>query len=256
MKIVAIVQARMGSSRLPGKVLLPLVDKSVLAHVIQRIQVCKNIDITVVATTTNPIDDAIVTEAKKYDIFCFRGSEKNVLERYYMAAQCYQADTIVRITSDCPLLDPELLDEMIESFKLLVEIDHNLDYLSNTLERSYPRGLDIEIFTYRALVKAYKQAVKPYQKEHVTPYIYEHPEYFVAENYRLKKEYAALDVDISNYRWTLDTKADLALIKKIYEALYCSNRIFKTSQVLDLMLEHPKLASINSHVRQKQMGDH
>lgn len=248
MKIVAIIQARMGSSRLPGKVLRPLGDRSVLAHVIARTQACPLIDEVVVATTTEAHDQAIVDEALACGASGFRGSESNVLERYYQAAKQAKADVVVRITSDCPLLDPSLLTRMLEQFKQLEAAGSRVDYYSNTQTRSFPRGLDAEIMTFAALERAYREASKPYEQEHVTPYLYQHPESFTVEQWVGGEDHSAL-------RWTLDTPEDYRLIEAIYQELYRPGEIFTTERVLALMAERPDLPQLNAHIQQKGLEE-
>jgi spore coat polysaccharide biosynthesis protein SpsF len=246
MKIVAIIQARMGSTRLPGKVMKRLCDKTILAHVISRVQACLLVDQVVVATTTSIADDVIVTEAEKCGAKWFRGSEEDVLERYYLAAKQYKADVVVRVTSDCPLFDPDILSQMLEYFKNETIQGLQIDYLSNCLHRSYPRGLDAEVFTFEVLEKAFKEAEKPYEREHVTPYIYQHPEIFALHN-------QTNDHDISHYRWTLDTEDDWKLIEAVYADLYQEKKIFQTEQILDLLMNKPELINLNFNPKQKEL---
>ncbi|MEH1882887.1 glycosyltransferase family protein [Nostoc sp.] len=246
MRIVAIIQARMGSTRLPGKVMKQLCGQTVMAHVICRVQACPLVDEVVVATTTSLVDDVIVAEAERCGVKWFRGSEEDVLERYYLAAKKYSADVVVRVTSDCPLFDPEVLSQMLEYFKTETVEGLQIDYLSNCLNRSYPRGLDAEIFTYEVLEKAFEKAQKPYEREHVTPYIYEHPEKFSLHN-------QTNDEDISHYRLTLDTEDDWRLIESIYTNLYKDSEIFSTEEVISLFKEKPELATLNTHIQQKEI---
>ncbi len=249
MKIVVIIQARMGSTRLPGKVMIELCGKTVLAHIISRIQTCKLIDEIVIATTTNLIDDVIAQEAKRHGTKCFRGSEENVLERYYLAAKEYKADIIVRITSDCPLLDPELLSEMLTFYKSITDKGGAIDYLSNTITRTYPLGLDIEIFTFTTLEKAFVKANKSYEIEHVTPYIEGHPEIFSLQNYKGSE-------DLSGYRLTLDTEDDLKLISEVYDFLYKKDEdYFTRDKVIAFLKNKPDLVKLNAHVKQKTIED-
>ncbi|BAY60656.1 acylneuraminate cytidylyltransferase [Calothrix brevissima NIES-22] len=246
MKIVAIIQARMGSTRLPGKVMKELCGQTVLAHVIFRVKACSLIDEVVVATTTSYADNPIVTEAEKCGVKWFRGSEEDVLSRYYLAAKQYSADVVVRVTSDCPLFDPEVLSQMLEYFQDETSEGLEIDYLSNCLNRSYPRGLDAEVFTFGVLEKAFQAAQKPYEREHVTPYIYEHPEIFALHN-------QTYDEDISNYRWTLDTEEDWKLIQAVYVDLYQEGEIFTTDEVIALLKAKPELVNLNIHVKQKEL---
>ncbi len=173
MKIVAIVQARMGSTRLPGKALKDLHGRTMLARVVRRALRSALIDKLVVATTEKKADDVIVSECDSLGISCFRGSEDDVLDRYYQAARAFSADLIVRITSDCPLIDPEIIDRVVQAF-----LDNCPDYASNTIESTYPRGLDVEVFAFDALKKAWCEASMDFQHVHVTPYIYLHPDQF------------------------------------------------------------------------------
>jgi len=238
----------MGSTRLPGKVMKTLFGKTVLAHVVERVKACGLIDLVVVATTTSSMDEAIRDEAGRLGAGCFRGSELDVLDRYYRAAKEYGADTVIRITSDCPLMDPELLCGMVERFNRMRDEGTRVDYLSNVRTRTYPRGLDVEVFTFHALERAYKEAGKEYEREHVTPYINTHPEIFSLHEVKS-------DEDFSGYRWTLDTEDDFRLIEEIYKALYVEGRIFRTDEALALMKRRPELRELNAHVEQKKLGE-
>lgn len=241
MNIVAIIQARMGSSRLPGKVLLQLKGHSVLYHVIKRVKAAKEIDKIIIATTNKKEDDEIVNEALKSNVISFRGSENDVLSRYYHSAVNNSADIIVRITSDCPLIDPGIISKAIKTYT-----EQEFDYISNTIERSYPRGLDVEVFSFDSLYEAYRNAIHPEEREHVTPYIYKHPSQFKIASFNH-------DLNYSDYRWTLDTPEDWMLIERIYENLYVEDNLFDWTSVLELMEKHPELPLINSHVEQKKL---
>jgi spore coat polysaccharide biosynthesis protein SpsF len=240
MKIIAIVQARMGSTRLPGKVLMDLGGDTVLSRVVRRLRRARFLNGIVVATTTGPNDDAIIAEAQRLGVPDFRGSEDDVLDRYYHAARESGAGAVVRITSDCPLIDPELVDETIKLF-----LNERADYASNVLHRQFPRGLDTEVFTMAALERAWRDASQPYQREHVTPYLYEHPELF-----RLVSERG--QTDYSSYRWTLDTTGDLGLLREIYSR-FDNQDTFRWREVVALMEAEPDLAQMNSHVIQKSV---
>jgi spore coat polysaccharide biosynthesis protein SpsF len=244
MNIIAIIQARMSSTRLPGKVMKTLIDKSVLAHVISRLQISKTLNGVVVATTTQQVDDAIVVESQRCGAGVFRGSEDDVLGRYYNAASEFTADVVVRITSDCPLIDPELIDHMVQKFFSLPAAD----YLSNTLERTYPRGLDVEIFSRKVLAMAFQQAHESFEREHVTPYIYQHENLFSLVSYMDS-------MDRSNCRWTLDTPSDWQFIEAVYQHLYRPGEIFTTNDVLEFLRCHPEIGLFNEHVRQKNLED-
>lgn len=247
MKTVAIIQARMGSTRLPGKVMKQLCGKSVLAHVINRVKACPLVDEVIVATTNSTSDDLIVAESEICRAKWFRGSEEDVLERYYLAAKEYNADVVVRVTSDCPLFDHEVLTQMLDYFNTQIITGQQIDYLSNALNgRSYPRGLDAEVFTFNALENTFLKADKLYEREHVTPYIYEHPDIFTSHSYKWEKDY-------SYYRWTLDTEDDFKLISNIYSELYEEENIFTTDDVLSLLENKTELIKINAHVKQKNL---
>lgn len=245
MRTVAIIQARMGSTRLPGKILLPLGDRTVLEHVVARTLACSLIDEVVVATTHAPQDDVLGPAAAAMGVSCFRGSETDVLERYYQAAKHHRADVVVRITSDCPLFDPRLLTRMLETFRAAAP---PCDYLSNTLSRTYPRGLDAEVFTFEALAQAHAEASEPYEREHVTPFLYYRPERFRLSDFRG-------DVDASHHRWTLDTDDDFRFIDAVYGALYHPGVLFGTQEVLDHLERHPQLLLLNAHVEQKKVRE-
>lgn len=242
MKVVAIIQARMGSTRLPGKVMMQLQNQSVLKHVINRVSKVDLINQVVIATTKNEIDDVIVDEAYKAGATVYRGSEDDVLSRYYEAALKWSADIVIRITSDCPLIDHVVLSEILEFY-----LDNNYDYVSNTLSRTYPRGLDIEVFSFPCLEKVYKSAQHPEYREHVTPYIYGNTEKFKIYDFQSPENF-------SQYRWTLDTIEDWTLIEIIYNTLYKDKRIFEWMEVVRLMEENPHFLDINAHVEQKKLN--
>jgi spore coat polysaccharide biosynthesis protein SpsF len=242
MEYKIIIQARTGSSRLPGKVLIELVPgKTVLECLIDRLSFYVPKSNLIIATTTEVSDKKILALADKLKIKAYAGSEQNVLERYYQAAKQYDAKNIVRITSDCPLMDGELLRNMLQEFE-----HSQCDYLANVIDRTYPRGLDIEIFQFTVLQEAYNKADEPAQLEHVTPYIHQHPEIFELKDYINKR-------DLSDYRWTLDTKEDLALIKAIYQNLYVENNNFTTNDILQLLDLKPELIKLNAHIEQKKI---
>lgn len=248
MRIVAIIQARMGSSRLPGKVMLDLCGKTVLQHVIERVRTCALIDSTVVATTEHARDDIIVSLSRQLGAGVFRGSEDDVLGRYFLAACQARADIVVRVTSDCPLIDPDLLTAMIGRFVKERNGGVLIDYMSNGMKRTFPRGLDAEVFTFDALKTMALKASKKYEREHVTPYLYQHPHQFQLRDY-------LNDVDLSSHRWTLDTEEDWQLISRIYANLYRPEETFTTAQVLELLTEKPELSLLNAHIEQKKLTD-
>jgi spore coat polysaccharide biosynthesis protein SpsF len=248
MKILAIIQARMGSTRLPGKVMKLLCGQTVLGHVVSRVKECEILDGVIVATTTLQEDDVLEVEGRKFGAFTYRGSSDNVLSRYYHAACEYNADVVVRITSDCPLFDADLLTEMLTVFLKKNSPCRTVDYLSNTLDRTYPRGLDAEIFYMDVLKKAYHQATKDYEKEHVTPYIYQHSDEFVILQHKDNSN------NFSDYRWTLDTVEDLKLIKLIYNSLWNVDNIFKRDDIYNILNDNISWLEINKNVVQKVLG--
>jgi spore coat polysaccharide biosynthesis protein SpsF len=242
MSIVAIIQARMGSTRLPGKALRDICGRTMLARVVRRTRRSRLVDEVIIATTIEPSDKAIVDECKLLGVPFFRGSEQDVLDRYYRAARTFSADSIVRVTSDCPLIDAEIIDKVVRAF-----LNDSPDYASNTLVSTYPRGLDVEIFSMYALEKAHARASRDYQRVHVTPYIYQNPELF-----RLLS--VTGDEDYSRYRWTVDTNEDLDLVLAIYDRLGRDD-CFSWKDVLRLLEKEPDLAEINRHISQKSLEE-
>ena len=228
----------MRSTRLPGKVLANLGGDTALARVVHRLRRAKQVDGIVIATTHTAIDEVIARECQRLKVPCFRGSEHDVLDRYYKATQAHSAEAIVRITADCPLIDSELIDETVSLFNA-----EHADYCSNLFPRRFPRGLDVEVFNASALEKAWRLADKPYEREHVTPYFYQHPELF-----RLVALQAG--TDHSQYRWTVDTADDLKLVRTIY-ARFANRDDFGWIDAVQLMKREPGLAELNSHVVQK-----
>lgn len=241
--MICIVQARVGSTRLPGKVLKKICEKTVLEHDVDRLKQVKNIDEIIIATTELERDDSIVEECKRLNVNYFRGSEENVLSRYYYAAKENNADVVVRVTSDCPLIDPEVSSRIIDFY---FKNREKYDYVSNTIDRTYPRGLDTEVFSFKALERAFKEATLERDKEHVTPYIWDNPEKFRLAQYKN-------DLDYSYLRWTLDTKEDYELINEIYKELYDGKNKFYLDDILKLLERKPELKKINQHIKQKEV---
>ena len=231
--IIAMLQARFSSTRLPGKVLKTILGKSLLELQIERVQRSKNINRLIIASTTDISDDAIETLCDSLNISCFRGSHKNVLDRFFQAALRYQPNHIVRLTGDCPLTDPEIIDRCIEFY-----LEGDFDYVSNTIEHSFPDGLDVEIFKFSALANAWQNAKLPSEKEHVTPYIHQNTTQFKIGSYKQKQ-------NLSSCRWTVDEYDDFNFVTQIYENLYPCNPQFKTKDILKLISEKPELTSIN-----------
>ncbi|GEA29287.1 cytidylyltransferase domain-containing protein [Clostridium diolis] len=244
MKIACIVQARMGSTRLSGKVLKKICGKTVLEHDIDRLRRVENINEIVVATTNLEKDHVIIEEANKLGVKYFRGSEKDVLSRYYYAAKENNVDIIVRVTSDCPLIDSEVTEKIIQYY---IDSNDKYDYVSNTIDRTYPRGLDTEVFSFKVLEKAFNEAKNMRDREHVTPYIWDNPNLFKLAQYKN-------DTDYSEFRWTLDTKEDFELINRIYSIFYSNKKnTFNMNDILELYEQYSDLNSINNTIKQKDI---
>jgi spore coat polysaccharide biosynthesis protein SpsF len=245
MNVVLITQARMSSTRLPGKVMLQVQNKPLLAYHLERLERVTLADRVVVATSTNSADDLIAQFCRDRGVYFFRGDELDVLSRYYMCAKAYAADVIVRVTSDCPVIDPDIIDRVIAEY--LAHRDH-VDYVSNVQTRTFPRGMDTEVFSFEALQDAYVHATAPLEREHVTPYIY-----------RREHKYKLLSVtdieDASSYRLTVDTEDDFRLISQVLEKLYAKNPNFTLQDMIELFSYHPELLQINQLVRQKELGE-
>jgi spore coat polysaccharide biosynthesis protein SpsF len=228
MKTLAIVQARMGSTRLPGKVLAEIAGKPMLARVVERTRRAKTLDQVVVATSSAPVDDRIAELCARSSIACFRGSEGDVLERYYEAAKHFGGEAIVRITADCPLIDPVVIDRVSDAYW-----SGAYDYVTNTTPRTYPDGLDVEIFSFAALAQAHFHAREPVEREHVTPYLRAHPELFRAGNVRHTE-------DLGKLRWTVDYEEDMRFVKAVYERM---SGVFVMTDVLELLERCPELGA-------------
>ncbi|MCA9118678.1 MAG: glycosyltransferase family protein [Planctomycetaceae bacterium] len=245
MKTTVIIQARLGSTRLPRKVLMNLGGQSVIGRVIERMQRCQYVDQVVVATTDHVIDDAIVDEAARYETTAVRGSEDDVLDRYYQAAIHVEATEVIRITADCPLIDPVLIDRLISEFHKRRNAGNPLDYFSNVHPRTFPRGLDAEMFTVDALRVAHREAAATFEREHVTPFFYLNPKRFRMDNF-------AQAIDQSKLRWTLDETADLDFFRAVFRKIP-SEQFITTEHVLSLLNEYPEIARLNSHIEQKKL---
>ena len=246
MKIGAIMQARTSSTRLPGKVLKELPYASgitCLEQVIRRLKKSEKLNDIIVATTKEKEDNEIIIIAKKENVKYFRGSKENVLSRYYFAAKENNIDLIVRITSDCPCIDADITDLTIDE-----HINKMVDYTTNSLLRTYPHGLDVEVFNFNALEKANKNATKDYEKEHVTPYINRNPQKFKINIVKATKELYAPDI-----RVTLDTEEDYSLLCAIYDYLYPKNKYFNAYDIVNLFKGKPWLKLINKKIIQKKI---
>lgn len=241
MNIDVIVQARMTSTRLPGKVLKEVCGKPVLELLVERIKKSKKIRKIIIATSINITDNPIIELADKLNIYTFRGSEQDVLRRVLDAADFYNTDVIVEITGDCPLIDHRIIDKLVGIY-----IENDYDYVSNILKRTYPRGLDTQVFSKTVLKQVDSLTDHPIDREHVSIYIYNHPEIFKLHGIEAEKPYKHPE-----YRWTLDTTEDFEFIRTVYEELYYQNPEFTTLDVIKLLNKKPELLTINSHIPQK-----
>jgi spore coat polysaccharide biosynthesis protein SpsF len=238
--ITAIIQARLGSTRLPKKTLLDLAGQPMLVRVVSRVRRARTVGEVVVATTTRPEDAAIADLCASRGWSCFCGSTNDVLDRYYQAARKRGSDVVVRITSDCPLIEPTIVDRVVTAF-----LDHpgGVDYAANDYPLlTFPRGLDTEVFSFAALERAWQDDTNPAWREHVTPFLYRRPDLFKACS-------IVNDTNLSHLRWTVDTLEDLDFARRIYE--HFGNDEFSWSEVLALLNRQPELTEINRHVRQK-----
>ncbi len=232
--ILAVLQARMSSSRFPGKVLKPLLGEPMLFRQIERIRRCASIDGLVVATSTDASDQPLVDACDAHGINVARGSLNDVLDRFLTAARPFAPEAVVRLTGDCPLADPQVIDAVVAKLR-----GGAFDYASNVEPATYPDGLDVEIVRMSALERAHAEARLPSEREHVTPFVRNHPELFPRTNLENP-------VDLSHLRWTVDEPADLAFVAAIYRALYPHNPAFGTAEILELLDRNPDLADINA----------
>jgi spore coat polysaccharide biosynthesis protein SpsF len=238
--IIGIIQARTDSTRLPGKVLKEIQGKPLILHVIERAQYAKLLNSIVLATTTRAVDTPLANLVQAQGIPVFRGECDDVLDRYYQAAIQFHADVIVRITGDCPLIDPHVIDQVVQVF-----LQHHYNYVTNTLQPTYPDGLDVEVFSYQVLAKAWKEATLASEREHVTAYIRNHPEKFTQHDVKNH-------VDLSKYRWTVDNEEDLEFVRQIYSRLYAKEKIFYMEDILTLLQEHPELQELNAGIQRNE----
>lgn len=238
MKTIIIIQARMGSSRLPGKVLLPLGDTQVLDYVVSRCQKVEGVQEVIVATSTLSQDDAIESWCKERHVTCFRGSEDDVLSRYYECAKLYDPDYVIRVTSDCPFVDYEMASEIVKAMK-----EQPADYVK--VNGNLPRGLVVEMFSFSALSYIHEHGKEPRHREHVTYYGYEFADEFQVTTYT-----PPASIQQSHLRITLDTEEDYQLCKEI-ASHFLGDKYVSSQKVVDFLLDHPEVAKINAHVKQK-----
>jgi spore coat polysaccharide biosynthesis protein SpsF len=260
LKTIAIIQARMTSSRLPGKVLLEIGGEPMLTHVVRRTRAARRVQEVVVATTTDPSDDVLVEFCRGRGFPFYRGSLQDVLDRYYQAARNFGADVIVRVTADCPLIDPGLIDDVVEALLEGVQLgepdsisqpEFHWDFVANRLpppwKRTYPIGLDTEACTFAALERVWKEADQPHQREHVMPYLYE-------QKGRFRVRLLNYAQDLGALRWTVDTPPDLELVRQIF-ARFPGREDFSWLDVLTIFEHEPELAQINAGVRHKRVTE-
>lgn len=240
MTTLIIVQARMTSTRLPGKVLLPLAGEPMLTRLVERLRRVRRAHGIVIATTTNATDDPIAALCDMLAVPYHRGSEHDVLSRYADAARLHGAEVVVRITSDCPLIDPALIDRVIATHE-----EGDSDYASNMLLPTWPYGMAVEVFSATALQQAHTEATQAAEREHVTPFIYWHP-----ERYRLRNVQSP--VDLSHHRWTVDTPEDYELVRRLFETLFTVQPEFTQEDILALLDTRPDWCALNQHIEQKQ----
>ncbi len=238
--VIAIIQARLGSTRLPNKVLKKIENKTLLELYINRLKPSKLINKVVIATTTNIEDDAIANLAKEINIECFRGSENDLLDRYYQCAKQYNGNIVVRVTPDDPFVDYEVVDRAIQIF-----LDGDYDFVINHFEPTYPEGLDVEVYSINALKESWGKANLLSEREHVFPYIQNNQNQFKIHNFKQDKDY-------SHLRWTIDHQCDFDMTEKIYSHLYKTKQIFLQNDILELLEKYPEIAEMNSHIKRKE----
>lgn len=236
--IVVVVQARTGSSRLPGKILLPVLGKPLLLHMVERVRTAMVSDKVVVATTTEAEDDPIVGLCLEQEIPCFRGHPTDLLDRHYKTGKYFGADAVVKIPSDCPLIDPAIINRVLWYYICHREA---YDFVSNLHPASYPDGNDVEVMSMQVLERAWKEAKNPHEREHTTPYIWDNPSLFRIGNVVWE---SGLNYSMS-HRWTIDYREDYEFIRTVYEHLYPINPLFGMIDILHLLDKYPDIAKIN-----------
>ena len=242
MKVVATIEARMSSSRLPGKTLKNILGKPMLELMLERVKQCKTIDEIVVATTVEPEDLSIVELARGLGVKSFQGSLDNVLDRVLNAAETYNADVIVELTGDCPLLDPGVTDHVVKTY-----LDNKYDYVANNLKaKTYPMGTEVKVFSLKVLDEVNTLTSDKFDREHVSLYIYEHP-----QRYKLFSVDAPPELTRPELRLTVDVQEDFDLITSIYQALYKNGRIFSLKEIIDFVDNNPSLQAVNKNIKQK-----
>ena len=237
--IAAIIQARMGSTRFPGKVMKTILGKKILKYQIERVSRSKLLNQIIIATTNKSRDDKIKDFCEENSLLYFRGNEDNVLNRYFECAKKFKTDIIVRLTSDCPLIDPKIIDLVLKKYLI-----NNYDFVANTsppIDSFYPDGMDVEVFSYKLLKMANYEANNDSEKEHVTEFFWKKPNIFNLYKCNLKK-------NLSHYRLTLDYPQDLKLLTEVIKALYIKKPKFNLSDIIKFLDENPKIRSLNSNI--------
>lgn len=240
--ILAILQARVSSTRLPGKVLKPILGMPMLARQLERVRRARRLDRLVVATSTDASDDPIEALCRYEGVQCFRGKLDDVLDRFYQAASALRPEHVVRLTGDCPLSEPAVIDQVCDFF-----LEGGYDYATNALRPTFPDGLDVEIFRFGCLEQAWKEAVLPSHREHVTPFIHKNPQ-------RFRIGHFMNSADLSHLRWTVDEAEDLELVTKIYQALYPDDPAFDMAAILSLLERHPEWKTMNTMHQRNEGG--
>ncbi len=239
MNIVVVIQARRGSSRLPDKIMMPLAGKPLLIRMAERVMASALGKSIVIATTTDASDDSVEALCKAENIPCFRGHPTDLLDRHYKAALKFNADVVVKIPSDCPLIDPAIIDKVLKTY---LDNSANVDFVSNLHPATYPDGNDVEVMPISILKGAWENAQRPLEREHTTPYIWENPEKFRLCNVEWE---SGRDYSMS-HRWTIDYPEDYSFIKRIYDELFQSNPMFGLNDILNLLKQKPEIAAINA----------
>lgn len=240
MKVAAIIQARMGSTRLPGKMMMKILGKPIIRHVIERVEQAPLVNDIWLATTVNKEDDVLAKWAEDNKVKYYRGSVDDVLDRYYQVTLLAQADAVIRITGDCPLIDPEIIDKVVGEY-----LKGGYDYICNRQPPTWPDGLDTEVFSMATLKKDWEEAVLKSDREHVTTYVWQHPRVF-------KLRSLAHVPDLSSQRWTLDTPEDLRFLRLIFEELQKRHQFGHLAEVLAILQEHPDWLKINAQYRRNE----
>jgi len=239
--IAAIIQARTGSTRLPNKIFKLIEGKPLIWHITERVKQAKLVDTVIIATTTNPVDDSVEQWCKENSVAIYRGSENDVLNRYYMAALEFKADVVIRITCDDPFKDPGVIDETVNYF-----LTHQFDFASNNNPPTFPEGLDVEVMSFKTLETMEQNAATDFEREHVTQYVYKNPEKFSVGNYPFER-------NLSRLRWTIDTEKDLEMARVVYSKLYPAKPFFTYKDILKLLDEQPEITEINQNEKRSAL---